>query len=70
MLSTQENMSIQTAYEQIGRCLETGINCIQYDRRKRPTIGQIVNMFDKFEGVHSNVADEGRPHGNQVRYHL
>ena len=35
--------------EQVKRCVEIALSCVEADRQKRPTIGDIVNMLSETE---------------------
>ncbi|KAL6842117.1 hypothetical protein ACP4OV_028096 [Aristida adscensionis] len=58
--------SLETDYQQIDKCLEIGMSCIQFDRKKRPAISEIINRLNRLEQTHCYVSDDGRRHANQA----
>ena len=45
-------------YEQIKRCIQIGLLCVEKDEAKRPTIQQIIKMLDGTEGAEAECIDE------------
>ncbi|WVZ52737.1 hypothetical protein U9M48_003767, partial [Paspalum notatum var. saurae] len=45
-------------YQQIRRCIEIGLACVKFDRSKRPTTGQIINMLRELESAHFGSSEE------------
>lgn len=38
--------------EQVKRCIEIAVSCVDEDRHKRPSIGDIINKLNKTETIH------------------
>jgi len=53
----------ETDCKQIKSCLEIGLSCIKTNKRERPNIREILDIW---ESTNFNVSDEERPTVNQV----
>ncbi|XP_048554034.1 uncharacterized protein LOC125535013 isoform X3 [Triticum urartu] len=40
---------VEGHFQQVKKCLEIAVRCVEYDRHKRPTIGEIVRMLNETE---------------------
>ncbi|XP_037480090.1 probable receptor-like protein kinase At3g17420 [Triticum dicoccoides] len=45
-------------YEQIKRCLQVGMLCVNHDHAKRPPITKVINMLQGTEIIDSNISNE------------
>lgn len=41
--------SVEASYEQVKRCVQVALNCMEADSQKRPSIGEIVKMLNEIE---------------------
>ncbi|CAM0878530.1 unnamed protein product [Alopecurus aequalis] len=48
---TVNGRSLETYYQQVTKCLEIAMQCVEYDRHKRPSIGEIVNRLNEPEST-------------------
>jgi hypothetical protein len=37
--------SLEIDYQQIRRCIQIGLDCVKLDRKKRPTVSQVIKML-------------------------
>ncbi|XBI51167.1 hypothetical protein VPH35_033722 [Triticum aestivum] len=49
-LQTTSIYTLQQHSEQVKRCIEIALSCVDADRHKRPSIGAIINMLNETEG--------------------
>ncbi|KAF6998610.1 hypothetical protein CFC21_014717 [Triticum aestivum] len=49
-------ISEESYFEQVKRCIEIALNCVETDRQKRPTIGNIVNTLNETETLEHDQA--------------
>uniref|UniRef100_A0A452XBM3 Protein kinase domain-containing protein n=1 Tax=Aegilops tauschii subsp. strangulata TaxID=200361 RepID=A0A452XBM3_AEGTS len=46
---TMDVTLVEGHFQQVKKCLEIAVRCVEYDRQKRPTIGEIVRMLNETE---------------------
>ena len=61
-----EEAPSETDCKRIKSCLEIGLSCIKTNKRERPDIREILEIFYIWESANFNVSDEERPTANQV----
>nr|XP_051220985.1 uncharacterized protein LOC127339143 [Lolium perenne] len=46
---TVDGTSVEGYCQQVQKCLEIGVKCVEYDRHKRPAIGDIIHVLNETE---------------------
>jgi len=54
-------------YQQIKRCIQIGLLCVNFDQAKRPTIRQIIKMLDGTEGAKAECIDKRKVKSPEIR---
>lgn len=47
--TTMDAAALETYCEQVVRCIEMALSCVETDRHKRPSIGAIIDELNKME---------------------
>lgn len=63
----QEYTSLEIDLQQIKRCIEVGLICVNLEQTKRPTIKKIVDMLRGLESMELNINNEVTSRVSQVR---
>ncbi|KAK1682686.1 hypothetical protein QYE76_043534 [Lolium multiflorum] len=50
--------SLKKNCEQIKRCVEVGLICVNPDRTRRPQIAKVINMLQGWEGIDCHISNE------------
>jgi hypothetical protein len=50
--------SVKTNCEQIKRCVEVGLICVNPDGTRRPQIAKVINMLQGLEGIDCHISNE------------
>jgi len=50
--------SLEKGCQQISRCIEMGLNCVQFDETKRPTTKEIINCLKRHDDANLHVINE------------
>lgn len=61
--------SLEKGCQQI-RCIEMGLNCVQFDETKRPTAKEIVNSLKRQDDANLHVINEEKLPADQVEHCL
>lgn len=48
---TANSTSVERRYQQVSKCLEIALRCVEHDRHERPSIGEIVNRLNEVESL-------------------
>jgi hypothetical protein len=52
--------------QQIKRCIQIGLICVNSEWKKRPTITKIIKMLRGLESLDCSISNEGMPSADQV----
>jgi len=58
--------SLEKGCQQIRRCIEMGLNCVQFDETKRPTAKEIIDSLKSQDDVNLHVISEEKLPADQV----
>jgi hypothetical protein len=58
--------SLEKVCQQIRRCIEMGLNCVQFDETKRPTAKEIINSLKRQDDANLHVINEEKLPADQA----
>ncbi|KAG2630466.1 protein DA1-related 1-like isoform X2 [Panicum virgatum] len=58
--------SLEKSCQQIRRCIEMGLNCVQFDETNRPTVKEIIDSLKRQDDMNLHVINEEKLPADQV----